>query len=357
VEVFHGNTADPKTVGSQLTKLKKEFALDSVVLVGDRGMLTEARIREEVEPAEGVEWISALRGPAIQKLIEQGSIDASLFDEVDLARISSPDYPGERLIVCRNPFLADRRKHKRDELLKATERKLDEIKSATVRKRNPLRGKGKIGVRLGRILNKYKVGKHFSFDIDDTSFSYQRKTEKIAEEAALDGLYVVRTSIEDEEVLSDDQVVTNYKNLSKVEWAFRCLKTVDLKVRPIYHYDERRVRAHVFICMLAYYVEWHLRNSLAGFLFEDEFKQEAQEERPSVVAASRRSRQAIAKDSTKETVAGFAVHSLRTLLRDLGTITRNYIRPCVAGAGTYTKETTPTPHQQAILKRLGLSVD
>jgi len=352
VEVFAGNTADPNTVGAQIQKIREEFGLQTVVLVGDRGMLTQARIREELAPADGIEWISALRGPAIKKLVEQGHVDMSLFDQMDLASITSPEYPGERLIVCRNPFLADRRRKKREELLAATERKLDEIVTATQREQKRLQGEAEIGIRIGRVMDKYKVSKHFLFEITPTSFTYSRNEQRIAQESILDGLYVIRTSLEDTTKLSDDEAVTAYKSLSHVEDAFRCMKTVDLKVRPIYHYAENRVRTHVFICMLAYYVEWHMRKKLAPFLFEDEFKEEAQLERTSVVAPAKRSKSAKAKDAVRETPEGHPVHSFPTLLRDLGTITRNTIRPRIKGAGTFDKIAIPTESQAAILDRL-----
>ena len=326
------------------------------MIVGDRGMLTQARIREELKPEEGVGWISALRGPAIKKLVEQENIDVSLFDEVDLARITSPEFPDERLIVCRNPFLAERRKWKREEILAATERKLDEIVKATQRKKNPLRGESEIGIRIGRVMDKYKVSKHFKFDITKTSFSYSRIQEKIDEESTLDGLYVVRTSIEDEKTLSDRETVAAYKSLSLVENAFRCIKTVDLKVRPIYHYAERRVRTHVFICMLAYYVEWHMSQKLAPHLFIDEDKEEARTAQDSIVAPAPRSQSAREKDAGKLTSDGYPVHSFATLLRDLGTIVRNTIKPSIKGAATYEKITTPTNLQAEILSHLNVSL-
>ena len=244
VEVFEGNVADPKTLSSQVDKVRERFGLERVILVGDRGMITEARIREELSLVEGLHWISALRGPAIRALVRKGAIQLSLFDQRDLAEISSPDYPGERLIACRNPLLAEERARKREDLLQATERELDKIVAATRRNRGRLKGKGKIGLRVGKVLNRYKVGKHFKLEITEEGFSYQWATEKIATEAALDGVYVIRTSVS-ADTLNAEEAVCRYKDLSAVEQAFRSLKTVDLKVRPIYHRLSDRMRGHI----------------------------------------------------------------------------------------------------------------
>jgi transposase len=265
VEVFEGNTADPKTLGSQIEKLRHRFKLSRIVLVGDRGMITEARLREEIQPIEGLDWITALRAPAIRPLVEAGKIQLSLFDERDLAEIQSPDYPGECLMVGRNPLMAARRAHQRQALLEATERELNQIVAATERSRRPLKGEAGIGLRVGKILNRFKMAKHFRLDIREASFSYVRDEVKIAEEAALDGIYVVRTSVQ-KAALDTEETVRAYKDLGHVEQAFRSVKTVDLKVRPIYHYLPERVRAHVFLCMLAYYVEWPIRQALATAL-------------------------------------------------------------------------------------------
>ena len=260
VEVFEGNTADPRTVGAQIDKLRRRFALERVVLVGDRGMLTEARIREEVAPA-GLDWITTLRAPAIRELVSSGAVQRSMFDDTDLAELRCDAYPGERLIVCRNERLAAERAHKREALLQATEALLAPIVAATVREKRRLKGKEKIALRVGKVIAKYKMAKHFALDITESAFAWRRNTEAIAAEAALDGLYIVRTSVPATE-LDAEQTVRAYKGLSVVERAFRSLKTVDLKVRPIYHYAASRVRAHVFLCMLAYYVEWHMRQRL-----------------------------------------------------------------------------------------------
>ena len=268
VEVFDGNTADPMTVGTQIDKLRRRFGLHRVVLVGDRGLLTEARIREDVKPA-GLNWISALRSSAIRELVESGAVQMSLFDETDLVEIRSDAYPGERLMVCRNPLLAAERARKRKDLLQATERLLEPIAAATTREKRRLAGKDKIGLRVGKSIGKYKMAKHFELDIADHSFGYRRNPSSIAREAALDGLYIVRTSLTAAE-LDAEGTVRAYKRLSAVERAFRSLKTVDLKVRPIFHHAANRVRAHVFLCMLAYYVEWHMRQRLKPLLFDDD---------------------------------------------------------------------------------------
>ena len=282
VEVFDGNTADPNTVGVHIEKLRRRFALSRVVLVGDRGMLTEARIREELAPA-GFDWISALRAPAIRELMSSGAVQRSMFDETDLAEIRCDAYPGERLIVCRNERLAEERARKREALLQATEALLAPIAGATQREKRRLSGKEKIAMRVGKVIGKYKMAKHFELDITETAFAYHRKADAIAAEAALDGLYIVRTSVPATE-LDAEHTVRAYKGLSVVERAFRSLKTVDLKVRPIYHYAGARVRAHVFLCMLAYYVEWHMRQRLKPLLFDDEEPDVAEAARPSVVA-------------------------------------------------------------------------
>lgn len=354
VEVFNGNTGDPTTVGSQVQKIRQRFGLKRVVLVGDRGMLTEARIREEIEPVEGLSWISALRAPAIKSLIEKGSLQRSLFDEQDLAEISSPDFPGERLIACLNPLLEQERRRKREELLQATERELEKIVKATQRQRRPLRGVKEIGIRLGKVLNRRKVGKHFKTEITNKSFSYRRNKKKIEEEKALDGIYIIRTDVP-KELLDSSQTVRSYKKLSVVERAFRCMKTVDLKVRPIHHYLEKRVRSHVFLCMLAYYVEWHMRQLLAPILFEDDDREAAKALRTSEVAPAQRSPSAKQKAFTKKTQDGSPVHSFQTLLKDLATIVKNKVRPKQIESPAFEMITLPTPTQQRAFDLLGIS--
>lgn len=353
VEVFEGNTGDPSTVARQIEKLRGRFGLSRVVLVGDRGMLTEARIREEIEPREGLDWVSALRAPAIRGLVEGGVLQLSLFDERDLAEVTSPDYPGERLVVCRNPLLAEERARKRTELLAATEVELDKIVSATERKQRRLRGREKIALRVGRVIGKYKMAKHFVLDITDERLSYRRDAARIAHEAALDGLYAIRTSLP-AEVLDAEATVRAYKGLSRVERAFRSLKSVDLKVRPIYHHLAGRVRAHVFVCMLAYYVEWHMRTVLAPMLFDDEDCEGAESRRDSVVAPARVSLSAERKACTLRTTDGQPVHSFQTLLADLATIVKNHIQPNLAGAPAFDKTTRPTALQRQALDLLGV---
>jgi transposase len=351
IEVFQGNTADPSTLASQIQKVRKRFGVQRVVFVGDRGMLTSRRIDEELRGVEGLDWISALRSDGIKKLVSHGAIGLSLFDERDLAEVTSPDFPGERLVVCRNPLLADRRAKKRAELLEASEKKLDAIVAATQRKKRPLRGKDKIGLRVGKVLGQHKVGKHFVLEISDKSFSYRRDEAKISQESALDGIYVVRTSLQPDVVSSED-AVRAYKDLAKVERAFRSMKTVDLKVRPIYHWLDDRIRGHVFLCMLAYYVEWHMRGRLAPILFDDHQRTEAEQSRQSVVAPAPRSPAARRKDLEKRTEDGTPVESFQTLLDNLGTLTKNRVRPQGSDGAEFYVLAQPTPLQQRALALL-----
>jgi transposase len=354
IEVFEGNTADPKTLADQVVKLKRRFAIDHVVLVGDRGMITEARIDEDLRPA-GLDWITALRAPALQGLVGGGHLQMSLFDERDMAAITSPDFPGERLIVCRNPDLARERARKREDLLAATERDLAKIAASVARKTRPLRGAADIGVAVGAVLGKHKMAKHFELTIEDARFAFARKSQQIAQEAALDGLYAVRTSLP-EETLADEAAVKTYKSLSMVERAFRCLKTVDLHVRPIHHWLEDRVRAHVFLCMLAYYVEWHIRARLAPMLYEDDDKAAAEALRESPVARAQRSPAALAKSATGRADDGAPVHSFQTLLADLATLARNTVVTANAPDRPFTILTRPTPIQQKAFDLLGFSI-
>ncbi|HZC01682.1 MAG TPA: IS1634 family transposase [Gammaproteobacteria bacterium] len=351
VEVFKGNTGDPMTLASQLHKLKERFGLSRVVLVGDRGMITEARIREELKPVQGLDWVTALRAPTIRQLVEAGEIQLSLFDERDRAEIQSSEYPDERLIVCRNPFLAEERAQTREALLQATEHELDKIVAATGRTKRRLKGQDRIGLRVGKVLNRFKVGKHFILTITEESFSYQRDAVRIAEEAALDGIYVIRTSVSKEE-LDTEEIVRAYKELTGVERAFRSYKTVDLKVRPIYHYLANRVRAHVFLCMLAYYIEWHMRKALAPLLFDDHDPSRGQALRGSVVAPAEPSPKAQRKAQTKRTEEGLPVHSFQTLLADLATIIKNRIQPKIPGVEAFDQVTRATPLQQQALDLL-----
>jgi len=353
VEVFEGNVGDPTTLATQIKKVRSRFGLERIVFVGDRGMITEARIRKELQPAQ-IDWISALRSPAIQGLIEGGTLQLSLFDTRDLAEIRDPAYPGERLIACRNPLLADERARKRRELLAATERELGRIGAATRRSRNRLQGKDEIGLRVGAVINRYKVGKHFLLQITEDSFSFERDEQRIAAETLLDGIYVVRTSLP-AETLDAEQTVLAYKSLASVERAFRCIKTVDMKVRPIFHRLADRVRAHLLVCMLAYYVEWHLRRALAPLLFDDDDKEGAAAKRRSVVQKAQRSDDALRKIATKRTTDGeLPVHSLRTLLEDLATVAKNRVRPKATGLPEFDKITQPTPLQQRAFDLLGV---
>jgi hypothetical protein len=353
VEVFAGNTADPNTLSAQVRKVRRRFGVTRVVFVGDRGLITSKRIDDELRDIDGLDWISALRSDNIRTLVNEGTIARSLFDECDLAEVSSPWYPGERLVVCRNPLLAENRRRKRDELLAATEAKLADIVAATQRERRPLRGEAAIGLRVGRVLNQFKMGKHFIFDIGANHFAFHRDEEHIAAEAALDGLYVIRTSVPAESLSAED-TVRAYKDLAKVERAFRCMKTVDLKVRPIFHWLDDRIRAHVFLCMLAYYVEWHMRHKLAPLLFDDHQRDQAEAERSSIVAPAPRSQAAEDKDASKHTDDGQPVHSFRTLLADLATLAKNRI--CIAGRpeATFEMLTRATVEQTLVFDHLGL---
>jgi hypothetical protein len=354
IQVFEGNTGDPMTLATQVKKLKQRFALDHVVLVGDRGMITQARLTEDIKAA-GLDWITALRAPAIQELVKGGALQLSLFDQRDMAAITSPDFPDERLIVCRNPDLAAQRTRKRQELLAATERDLARIQAAVVRKRQPLRGAAQIALAVGAVIEQHKMRKHFDLAVTDHSFGFARKTAEIAAEAATDGIYIVRTGLPTD-VLDDAATVRSYKSLSQVERAFRCIKTVDLHVRPIYHWLADRVRAHVFLCMLAYYLEWHMRQKLAPMLFDDTEKQAADAARASVVAPAQRSEVAIRKQTTSFTPDGLPVHSFRTLLADLATLTRNTIVTAIASALPLTVLARPTPVQRRAYELLELTV-
>jgi transposase len=355
IEVFAGNTADSKTLGKQIAKVRLRFGVRRVVFVGDRGMITSRRIDDELRDVEGLDWISALRADSIKVLASHGVIQPSLFDERDLAEVVSPDYPGERLIVCRNPLLAAERARKRTELLAATEQKLEQIAAATRRARTPLRGQARIGLKAGSVLNRHKVGKHFDLTIRDDHFSYRRNEARIAEESALDGIYVIRTSVSVAALASED-AVRAYKDLSKVERAFRSIKTVDLKVRPIFHWVDDRIRAHVFLCMLAYYVEWHMRRRLAPLLFDDQEREQAEASRDSIVSRAPRSEVAQAKDRTKQTEDGLPVHSFRTLLADLGTLAKNRVRLAGTAGSELDLLTQPTRLQQRVFELLGVTL-
>ena len=351
VEVFSGNTADPATVANQIQKLVFRFHLRRVIVVGDRGMLTEARIREDVATRKGFGWISALRHASIQALHKSGAIQLSLFEQTDLAEISHPDFPGERLVVCKNPLLAAERARKRGELMAATEQALEQISVATKREKRPLRGQDKIALRVGTVHGRWKMAKHFSVTITATGLTWTRNDPSIAQESALDGFYVIRTSVPASEMAADD-VVASYKRLAQVERVFRGMKTTDLRVRPIHHRTADHVRAHVFLCLLAYYLEWHMRRALAPLLFDDEDPAAGNAKRRSIVAPAQRSPAAIQKITSKQGRDGLPAQSLQTLLADLATLTRNRVR---SGSAETDLDTTPTPIQQRAFELLGVS--
>jgi transposase len=349
VEVFEGNTGDPKTVAQQVKKLRERFGLSEVVLVGDGGMITSARIGQDLPASSGIQWISALRASQMQKLATGGQLQMSLFDQTDLVEIAHLDFPRERLIACFHPLLAEERARQRVALLAATEKQLEKIAAATRRPKRPLRGQQNISLRVGKILHRYKMGKHFRLRIEDDGFHYERKTAHIEREESLDGIYIIRTSVR-KEALSSEQVVTSYKSLSGVERAFRSLKSVDLHVRPIHHLWPDRVRAHILLCMLAYYVEWHMRQRLAPILFDEDDQPQAQAARQSIVAPAQRSAPAQLKALTKPTSEGAKVHSFQTLLGDLATIVKNRIQPTDQQIPAFTM-LTPTDRTSAA--RLG----
>jgi hypothetical protein len=351
IEVFDGNTADPKTLSAQITKLKNRFGLSRVALVGDRGMITSARITDELRPA-GLDWITALRAPQIKALVEADALQLSVFDEQDLAEIDSPDYPGERLVCCHNPALAEKRTRKRQDLLAATEKQLAAIADATTRTRRPLRGQDKIALRVGKVINHYKMAKHFHLTITDEAFTFARNEDAIAAEAALDGIYVLRTNLP-KGTLGRDDVVLRYKGLEDVERFFRTLNS-ELDVRPIRHRLADRVRAHMFLRMLSYYISWHMKQALAPLLFRDHDKPAAAAKRANPVAAAQRSDAALAKATRKRTNADTPVHSFTSLLADLATICANHIQPA-ADMPAFTKFTTPTALQHQAFELLAVT--
>ena len=352
LEVYAGNTADPTTVPDQVEKLRQRFGLEQIVLVGDRGMLTQTQI-EHLKRHPGLGWISALRSASIRQLLDAQVLQPSLFDERNIAEIYSPAFPGERLVACFNPLLAEERTRKREALLQATERELERIARQVARRtRTPLSA-AQIGHKLGRVLNRFKVGKHFALSIEEGAFAYRREEATIGRECALDGIYVIRTS-EGPERCSTEQTVRSYKNPAQVEQAFRCLKGTDLLIRPIRHRDEARVRAHIFLCMLAYYLEWHLRKALAPLLFDDE-ELEQQRGRRDPVAAAKPSASAQEKKQRLRTPDGLPVHSFETLLAELGTRSRNYCRvKADPQSPAFTQITEPNPLQQRAFELLGL---
>jgi len=348
VSVYEGNTGDAKTLMPQVAKLREAFGLERVVLVGDRGMISHKAIGE-LKTLEGMAWITALKSSQIRSLVESDALQLGLFDDRNLFELSHPDYPGERLIACRNPELAKLRGHKRQALLQATTLELDKVRERVAR--GVLKGEATIGVRLGRVLDKYKVGKHFELTITDARFEYRILADKVAAEAALDGIYVIRTGLPKKQ-MSAAEAVRSYKSLAQVERAFRSLKTVDLKVRPIHHWREHRVRAHIFLCMLAYYVEWHLIEAWRPLLFADEDQAAKADRDP--VAPAKRSAAALEKAATHSRADGAPVHSLRTLLEELATLVRNTCRTpgAVEHPSTFDLLTTPTTIQRQAFELL-----
>ena len=342
VSVYEGNVADSQTLLPELNRLREQFGVEQLVMVGDRGMVSNQAIAT-MQDTPGVDWITALKSASIRVLVEQGHLQLGLFDERNLLELSSPDYPGERLVACRNPQLASLRAHKREELLVATERNLQSIKARVVA--GKLKGADAIGLRVGGVVNQYKVAKHFELSIDAASFAFQRKRQSIAAEAALDGIYIIRTSVAPASMDAAD-CVRNYKALANVERAFRSLKTVDLKVRPIHHRTADRVRAHIFLCLLAYYVEWHMREAWRELMFADPDQQAKATRNP--VAPAKRSQAALDKVASHTLDDGTPAHSFSTLLAELATIVRNTCRTRNAGADAPTFEllTTPNPKQQ-----------
>jgi transposase len=348
LSVFAGNTADPQTLLEQVDTLQGRFALESVIVVGDRGMISQKQI-EALNARSGVDWITALKSGAIRKLVETGAIQMDLFDERNLFEACDAAFPGERLIVCRNPSLATLRTEKRHSLLAATTRELETVQRMVASGR--LKDADKIGVRVGKVVNKYKMAKHFDLDIREGQFTFRIHEDQVAEEAALDGLYVIRTAVPQDQ-LSTDDTVRHYKSLSQVEAAFRNLKSDDLKIRPIYHYTEDRVRAHLFLCMLAYYVKWHMTEAWRSLLFADADQEHRAEADP--VAPATRSDAALAKIATKTLTDGTPAHSFRTLLNELSTIVRNTCRrrDHDATEPTFELDTLPNATQRAALERI-----
>ncbi|MEA2000810.1 MAG: IS1634 family transposase, partial [Actinomycetota bacterium] len=350
VEVFPGNTADPTSFIATVDKIRNRFGLSDVVMVGDRGMITQARI-DDLKTLDGTGWVTALRAPAIKKLAKQGTIQLTLFDQTDLAEITSPDYPDERLVVCRNPALAQERTRKRQELLQATDTALDKIVAAVTAGR--LKDAAVIGMKVGKVINRHKMAKHYTLTIDQGAFTYQHKHDAIAAEAALDGIYVIRTSVTPDR-LGTPQVVEAYKRLRLVEAQFRSLKTVDLHVRPIHHRREQRVRSHVFICMLAAYLVWHLRRAWAPLCFTD---QDPPDHSLDPVAKAQRSPQADKKASTRLTTTRNPAHSLETLLNHLATLTRNHVCvPHQTDIPAFDMLTKPTDLQQQAFNLIGTAI-
>ena len=352
VEVYPGNTGDPSTVPDQVDKLRKRFGLCHIVLVGDRGMLTQTQI-DKLKDYPGLGWISALRSGSIRKLVNEGNLQMSLFDETNLAEIHSPEFLDERLVACYNPILAEERREKRVKLLAATEKGLEKIAKEVARRTKTPLDKAEIGKKVGKVINRYKVGKHFALEIYDGAFSFSRKEETIRRESELDGIYVIRTSEPAERICAED-TVRSYKRLEQVESAIRCMKGVDILVRPIHHRTKDHVRAHIFLCMLAYYVEFHMRKALAPLLIDDEELDERRKKRDPVKPA-KPSGSAKRKKTTRLTPDGLEIHSFQTLLAELATRSRNRCRVKSDPEGPKFYELTePTPLQERAFQLLGL---
>jgi transposase len=353
VEVLAGNENDHVAFPKAVARVRKDFGRENVIFVGDRGMISGKAIDDYLRDEEGAQWITALNSVSIAKLQRQGSIQLSLFDQRDLVSVTHADYPDERLIVCRNPLLAGERERKREVLLVETEKLLAKVKAKVDRQRKPVRGKSEIGIEVGKVVNRKKVAKHFHIEIDDDRFEYFRDQEKIDVESSLDGLYVIRSNVDADE-MSDERVVAHYKNLALVERAFRSLKSIDIRVRPIHHRLADRVRSHIFICMLAYYVEYELRQALAPLMFVDEEKASA-ETRESIVKPAERSESAKLKDATRRNEHGFGLSSFRDILESLSAVTRSNVVIEGHPNGRFTMTSRPTPYQQEIIRRLGLA--
>lgn len=352
VEVLAGNENDHIAFPKAVERIRNDFGCENAILVGDRGMISGKAIDDCLRDEEGAQWITALNSVAIAKLQRQGSIQLSLFDEHDLASITHGDYPDERLIVCRNPLLADERVRKREALLTATEKLLAKVKAKVDRRRAPLRGKSQIGVEVGKVVNRKKVAKHFRIEIDEDRFEYSRNQEKIDAESSLDGLYVIRSNVKASR-MSDEQVVGHYKNLASVERAFRSLKSIDIRVRPIHHRLSDRVRSHIFLCMLAYYIEYQLRQLLAPLMFVDEDKVSV-ESRDSIVSPAPRSESAQRKDASRRNEAGVRLSSFRDIVESLSAITRSTVIIAGHPQGRFNATSRPTPYQQQIVRHLGI---
>ncbi len=353
VEVLAGNENDHVAFPKAVKRVRNDFGRKNMIFVGDRGMISGKAIDEYLRDEQGAQWITALNSVSIAKLQRQGAIQRSLFDDRDLVSVTHADYPDERLIVCRNPLLADERARKREALLSATEKLLAKVKAKVDRRRDPLRGKSEIGVEVGKVVNRKKVAKHFRLEIDDDRFEYSRKQDKIDTEASLDGLYTIRSNVDATE-MTDEQVVGHYKNLASVERAFRSLKSIDIRVRPIHHRLSDRVRSHIFVCMLAYYIEHELRELLAGLMFVDEDKSPA-ESRDSIVSPASRSESARRKDATRSNEAGFRLSSFRDLLESLSMVTRSLVTIHGHPQNDFRVTSRPTPYQQEIIRNLGVA--